>query len=89
MYNLNMKTISTTEARKNIKTVMDLVTEEDEVFVIKNHNTPEVIMIKYPKYYNPELSDITNFSANYGAFDFLHEEPDIYSIDDVKEKYDW
>lgn len=84
---MHMKTISTTNARKNFKSVIDLVTDSDEVVVIKNHNTPEIIMMKYPKHYSSNFSDMTNFMANNPAFDFLADEPDIYTTDDLKKKY--
>ena len=87
MYNLHMKTISATDARNNLKSVMDMITKNDEVVVIKNHNNPEIIMMKYPRHYNPNLSDMTNFMANNPAFDFLADEPDLYTRDDLKKKY--
>lgn len=84
-----MKTISTTNVRKNISSVMDMITKENEVVVIKNHERPEVIMIKYPRYYNSKYSDVVNFNINSSSFDFLEDEPDIYTLDDLKNVYEW
>ena len=82
-----MKTISTTEARKNIKTLVDLVKETGVVFAIGRRNKPEVLLIKFPRDYNQELNEITNMNAYSESFAFLKEEPDTYSIDDLKKKY--
>ena len=47
----------------------------------------EAIIMRYPKNLNKDLDDTTNINANSASFDFLEEEPDIYSVDDLKEKY--
>lgn len=82
-----MKTISTTEARKNIKTLVDLVRETGAVYAIGRRDKPEVLLIKFPRDYNKELNEITNMNAYSESFAFLEGEPDIYSIDDLKKKY--
>jgi len=43
--------------------------------------------MKYPENFNKELSEITNINANSASFDFLKDEPDIYSVDDLKKSY--
>jgi hypothetical protein len=83
-----MKTISTTEARKNIKTLVDLVRETGAVFAIGRRDRPEAILMKFPRDYNKELNEITNINAYSGSFSFLEQEPDLYSMDDLKKKYD-
>jgi len=82
-----MKTISTTNARKDISKLINHVRETGSVFAIGKRNNPEVLMIKYPTEYNKEVSDITNINTYSGSFDFLSKEPDLYSIDDVKKKH--
>ena len=82
-----MKTISTTEARKNMKSLVDLVKETGAVFAIGRRNEPEVLLIKFPRNYNQKLSEITNMNAYSESFSFLEEEPDTYSVDDLKKKY--
>lgn len=82
-----MKTISTTEARKNMKSLVDLVKETGAVFAIGRRNDPEVLLIKFPRNYNKKLSEITNMNAYSESFSFLEEEPDTYSVDDLKKKY--
>lgn len=87
LYNKDMKTISTTEARKNMKSLVDLVKETGAVFAIGRRNDPEVLLIKFPRNYNKKLSEITNMNAYSESFSFLEEEPDTYSVDDLKKKY--
>jgi D-arabinose 1-dehydrogenase-like Zn-dependent alcohol dehydrogenase len=88
MYNIGMnKVISTTEARKDIAKMVNAVREHGAVFAIGRRNEPEVLMIKFPAHYRKDLGDITNFNAYSGTFDFLADEPDIYSVKDLKKRY--
>ena len=82
-----MKTISTTEARKNIKTLVDLVKETGVIFAIGRRNKPEALLIKFPRDYTKELNEITNMNAYSESFSFLKQEPDLYSLDDIRQKY--
>ena len=41
-------------------------------------------MYAYPTELNPQLDEITNFNANSPSFDFLADEPDLYSASDLK-----
>ncbi|MBI2577907.1 MAG: type II toxin-antitoxin system Phd/YefM family antitoxin [Candidatus Wildermuthbacteria bacterium] len=82
-----MKTISTTEARKNIKTLVDAVRETGAVYAIGRRNKPEVLLMKFPRDYNKELNGITNVNAYSESFSFLEKEPDTYSVNDLKKKY--
>lgn len=82
-----MKNISTTVARKNIKTLIDLVRETGDVIAIGRHNMPEAILMRYPQNYNKRFNDITNINTNSESFAFLKNEPDIYSRVDLKKVY--
>jgi PHD/YefM family antitoxin component YafN of YafNO toxin-antitoxin module len=82
-----MKMISTTEARKNIKTLVDVVRETGAVYAIGRREKPEVLLVKFPRDYKKELNDITNMNAYSESFTFLEEEPNTYSVDDLKKKY--
>ena len=82
-----MKVISTTDTRKNISDMLDAVTGEGANFVIGRHDTPEAVLLKFPTVYRPDVSDITNINAYSNSFDFLKDEPDIYTVTDVKKKY--
>jgi PHD/YefM family antitoxin component YafN of YafNO toxin-antitoxin module len=82
------KTISTTEARKDISKLVKSIREDNAVFAIGRRDVPEVLMIKFPSEYNKELNEITNFNAYSGSFDFLADEPELYTRDDIKFKYE-
>jgi prevent-host-death family protein len=83
---MDMKTITTTAARANISKLIKRVRETGEAVAIGVRNEPEVLLIRYPRY-NPELSDITNFNAESGAFAFLADEPDLYTDKDLIRRY--
>jgi hypothetical protein len=87
MYNLGMKTISTTNARKQIAAIIDAVRETGVVFAIGRRNRPEVIVMKYPTDYSAEVNEITNINTYSESFAFLDAEPDLYSAADLKKKY--
>lgn len=87
MYNIGMKLLTTTNARKQLAALVDAVRESGDVFAIGRRNNPEVLIIKFPSEYNSNLSDITNINAYSESFSFLESEPDLYSIDDLKKRY--
>ena len=82
-----MQVISTTAARKRIGKLVEHVRETGEVVAIGRRNKPEVIIAPYPHSYNPGASDIVNLAAASDTFDFLWDEPDLYSDKDVKWRY--
>jgi hypothetical protein len=82
-----MKTISTTEARKNMKALVDAVRETGAVYAIGRREKPEVLLVKFPRDWNKELNTITNINAYSESFTFLEEEPNLYSLNDLKKKY--
>lgn len=87
LYNICMKTITTTNARKQIGRIVDLVRETGDVVAIGRRNTPEVLVIRFPQEYNKHLSDITNINTYSTSFAFLETEEDIYSVSDLKRRY--
>ncbi len=82
-----MKTISTTEARKNIAKLVDMAHNKGGVFAIGRRNKPEAILIGFPREYNEKYDEITNLNAMSKSFDFLKDEPDLYTLADAKEIY--
>lgn len=82
-----MKIVSTTLVRKNIKHIIDEVRHTGEVFIVGRHQHPDAVIIPYPQNFNRKYSEITNINANSSSFDFLKDEPDLYSKDDLKEVY--
>ncbi|PIP69118.1 hypothetical protein CO033_01200 [Candidatus Nomurabacteria bacterium CG_4_9_14_0_2_um_filter_32_10] len=84
---MNIKTLSTTEARERISDLVNIVSTSRKSIVIGRRNVPEVVLIPFPAFWNGKLSEITNINAYSKSFDFLVNEPEIYSIEDVKNKY--
>ena len=82
-----MKQLSTTDVRNHISEVIDEVRYKGEVFGIGRRDKIEAVIIKYPEYANKKLNELTNFNANSSSFDFLKDEPDIYSKKDLKKSY--
>jgi len=82
-----MKIISTTNARKNIKTIVDRVKYRGEVFGIGRRSSIDALVISFPEAFNKNLNDITNVNTHSRSFDFLKGEPDIYSSGDLKKRY--
>lgn len=82
-----MKIISTTKARKNIKNIIDRVRYGGEVFAIGRRKTIDALLIQFPDTYNEEVDEITNINAYSKSFDFLKDEPELYSAADLKKKY--
>lgn len=82
-----MKTITTTEARKKIADLVNHVRETGEAFAIGRRNKPEVLVVKFPTAYNASFNEITNVNAQSESFAFLEDEPDIYSLADLKKRY--
>lgn len=75
--------MSSTNARKKISQVIDHVKNTGEPFVVSRQGRPEILIMKMPLQYNPELNEITNISAYSSSFDFLEDEPELYSVKDI------
>jgi hypothetical protein len=83
-----MQIISTTTARKNLgKYISTFLEKKDLSFVFGRRDQPEAILIPFPNKFKPNknLSDIANLAMYGGSFDFLFDEPDLYSIKDTLE----
>lgn len=83
-----MKTITTTKARKHIKSLLDRVKYRGEVFAIGRRNSIDAVILSFPQNYNPDFDEITNLNAYSKSFDFLKEEPELYSPLDLKKRYE-
>ena len=82
-----MKILTTTNARKQIKTIVDRVKYRGEVFGIGRRNSIDALIIRFPTQYNSTLDEITNINAYSKSFDFLSNEPELYSIKDLKKNH--
>ena len=81
-----MKTISTTDARKRLSEIVEAVKTTGKPVAIGRRNKPEVMVVRVANY-EPALSDVTNLNTLGGAFDFLWDEPDLYTDKDIKKRY--
>jgi hypothetical protein len=86
LYTMYMKVLTTTQARKQMKTIIDRVKYRGEVFGIGRRNSIDAVVIGFPDVYNKDANDITNINAHSKSFDFLAAEPELYSLADIKKK---
>ncbi len=84
---VHMKIVTTTNARKHIKSIIDRVKYHGEVFGVGRRNSIDVVVLKFPEMYNAVVNDITNINAYSKSFDFLKDEPDLYSLANLKKRY--
>lgn len=82
-----IKFVSTTSIRKNISGIVNKVKYLDDVYAIGRRDKIEALIIKFPENLNADLSEITNVNANSSSFKFLEDEPEIYTIQDLRKKY--
>lgn len=82
-----MKIIATTEARKKFSELINQVRYTSRPIAIGRHNKGEVLIIKFPQDANSLVDEMTNMNQYGQSFDFLAEEPDLYSAKDIKKSY--
>ena len=67
--------------------MVNIVSTSRKSIVIGRRNVPEVVLIPFPSFWNGKLSEITNINSYSKSFDFLADEPEIYSVKDIKHTY--
>jgi hypothetical protein len=82
-----MQVITTTVARKNLSALIGAVQRTRRSVAIGKRNRAEVLLIRFPESTNLSLGETTNMSQYGGGFDFLEDEPDVYSKEDLKTIY--
>ena len=82
-----MQILTTTEARKKLAKIINLVSESSRPVAIGRRDKADVLLIKFPQDINPLVDEMTNMNQYGGAFDFLAKEPDLYAISDLKKRY--
>ena len=80
-----MKIYSTTEARKKLGDLVNQVKYKKIAIGIGRYDKCEVLIVPAPEL--DEEIPVTKINAEGGAFDFLEDEPDIYTLDDLKKRY--
>lgn len=79
-----MKVITTTKARANLSQIINEVCYGNTPIGIGRRNKIEAIIIKCPDPVHTRASEITSLNAYGSSFDFLQDEPDLYSKNDLK-----
>lgn len=82
-----MKVITTSAARKNLSAIVDAVRFTNKPVAIGRRDKAEALLIKFPESANSLVDDMTNMNVYGGGFDFLEQESDIYSRDDLITSY--
>lgn len=82
-----MQIISTSTARRKLSSIINTVRYSNKPVIIGRHDKAEALLIKFPNDTNIQVSKITNINQYGGGFDFLSDEPDIYTKQDLKKSY--
>ncbi len=82
-----MKILTTTEARKQLPALIHSVYYTKHPIIIGHRQRAEVMMVRFPDTTNNQLSEITNINQYSGSFDWLDDEPELYSRQDLKKSY--
>lgn len=76
---------TTTEARKNLSKIVNQVHYQKVVVSIGRRKEEEVLLI--PRLSVDESIPVSEMNASSPSFAFLEEEPDLYSLADLKKRY--
>ncbi len=79
-----MNILNATAARQQFAELLNTVRYSGRPVIIGRHDKPEVVLIKFPDMVNSQLDDVTNLNASSGGFDWLAEEPELYSRTDLQ-----
>lgn len=82
---MNMQHYTTTEARKNLSKIVNQVRYQKIIISIGRRSEEEVLVV--PKVTLDEELPISEMNAQSPSFQFLKDEPDIYSLKDLKKRY--
>lgn len=80
-----MRHYTTTEARKHLGEIVNQVKYQKIIISIGRRDEEEVLMV--PKVTLDESLPMSEMNAQSASFQFLEEEPDIYSLKDLKKRY--
>lgn len=81
---MNMQKYSTTDARANFSDILNKVKYQKIIVEITRNNQTEAFIVPAPQEDETPISDINAASS---SFDWLEDEPNIYNLSDLKEKY--
>lgn len=80
-----MDVISITDGRKKLGELINLVKYQHRVIALGRHGKAEVLLVSVPD----QAKDIpmTAINAASPSFAFLADEPELYSVQDLKKRY--
>lgn len=81
----SMKHYTTTEARKHLADIVNQVKYQKILVSIGRRNEQEVLLV--PGLSDDESLPISEMNAQSSSFAFLEEEPELYSLKDLKKRY--
>ena len=76
---------TTSEARKRLNEIVNRVKYQKVIISIGRRGKAEVLIVP-----TPELEEglpVSRINAQSPSFDFLKDEPDVYSFHDIKKRY--
>lgn len=76
---------TTSEARKHFSEIVTRVKYEKIIIAIGRRKKEEVLIVPAPEL-DQEIP-VSQMNAASASFDFLKEEPDIYTFSDIKKRY--
>ena len=81
-----MQKYNITDARKNISQIISRVKFGNEIFGIERNNKVEAYVVPVPEGDVSGL-EIAKYAESSGSLNFLHDEPDLYTVEDLKVRY--
>jgi PHD/YefM family antitoxin component YafN of YafNO toxin-antitoxin module len=82
----SMICVSPVQAIQQWNSLLAEIKNKKQIIAIKNNKETEALLIPKPQYVDIE-HEISRINANSPSFEFLNDEPEIYSISDLKKKY--
>ena len=76
----------TSDARKKLNEILNKVKYQKVIISLGRRGKSEVLIVPKPEFDESE-TPITEINSKSTSFDFLNEEPDLYSIKDLKKRY--
>lgn len=76
----------TSDARKHLNEIVNKVKYQKVIISLGRRGKSEVLIVPKPDLDETE-TPITDINSNSSSFDFLKEEPDLYSLKDLKKRY--
>jgi len=78
---------SITEGRKSLGEIINIVKYQKKLIGIGKGKKVDVLLVPYSEIENAENIPITQINSKSESFSFLENEPDIYSLSDLKRTY--